>query len=806
MTATTTPGLFDEAERLRDQGDVVGAIDIYRQVVARDESHVKARSRLSGLLERRATEILDLDLDEALALYRQAWNLDRGREKLHRRYLRALRRKFAAAMLERDNESARETLRQVRELGEATPVDELRASAEGLESLSTQLPLVDLAELLDEWADSRWLVLVDTAVDLAVLPAMLRGLPDADLFSRRSLPEDDEGNLGTIVTPLIRAGTYSYEGEERTFARTDPLASRMLACLAAEMPRPPGGAAGLDVLDLMSFEVDDTFFRAANDTDQLEHLIRSGDYGLVLCVTGDGTLVDVVQALGEVTAFDLPVFELRCTRFGDYDSRPRRLAPSDRGPTAHTRAPGTDVTFHSEYSEPHSDPHSERDDAPGRSLGGRGRRVASRARQWVSRRVRGRRHSCALVAAPNPRHVSNVASIARRLDAGVEVVAAPLFGDPKLRITHRAFETLAAEHPGAAVSMRCATPAGSWASGAEDWVRRASASLEADARSAGDADDIPVIRAAEPALQRLIGERFEMMSDLARRVDLFLETMRPDVMLVSPDRASEVRVVCELARRHRIPTVFPQLVFFSESPRYKPLQADYICVLDEHHRELFVGHFGARPEQVLVTGIPRFDVILDRRERGLRPPPDDRTVLLVLQALGSQYNDTLVDLAADAVLAVGGRLVVKVHPRDTAASVRHLERRVDELLGDRGEVHWETDVHDLAEASDVVVSTFSNVVFEAAMLDRPVICANLTSAPLPVPFVEQGLAFGVETADALKNAIEDLVQSGEHRSEVRARRDAYFERNPHLLVGRASDRVARIVETLARHGRPPEPT
>src|SRR5690606_19541022 len=98
-------------------------------------------------------------------------------------------------------------------------------------------------------------------------------------------------------------------------------------------------------------------------------------------------------------------------------------------------------------------------------------------------------------------------------------------------------------------------------------------------------------------------------------------------------------------------------------------------------------------------------------------------------------------------------------------------------LQDRVRVLQDANVYELIVASDVVLTQFSTVGLEAAVLDRSTLVVNFSGATYPVDLHAMGVAEVATTEDELKQKLIDLLFDESTRSTARRRRDAYFARN-----------------------------
>ncbi|MCM3035354.1 CDP-glycerol glycerophosphotransferase family protein [Bacillus pumilus] len=156
--------------------------------------------------------------------------------------------------------------------------------------------------------------------------------------------------------------------------------------------------------------------------------------------------------------------------------------------------------------------------------------------------------------------------------------------------------------------------------------------------------------------------------------------------------------------------------------RFKRVYAsfDYIVTGSDHMREIFKSSFGLNDERFLPTGVPMTDVYYDQRQPSLKPNdfPKGKKILL--------YAPTYRDFAMDGLVLPFSKeqlqtelngdyiLLVKLHP-----AVKHLAKA-------ETDDEWIFDVSDqplypLLRACHVLITDYSSIVFEYALLEKPVL-------------------------------------------------------------------------------------
>ncbi|MGN7326067.1 CDP-glycerol glycerophosphotransferase family protein [Bacillus pumilus] len=155
--------------------------------------------------------------------------------------------------------------------------------------------------------------------------------------------------------------------------------------------------------------------------------------------------------------------------------------------------------------------------------------------------------------------------------------------------------------------------------------------------------------------------------------------------------------------------------------RFKRVYAsfDYIVTGSDHMREIFKSSFGVNDERFLPTGVPMTDVYYDQRHSLKRNDfPKGKKILL--------YAPTYRDFAMGGLVLPFSKeqlqtelngdyiLLVKLHP-----AVKHLAKA-------ETDDEWIFDVSDqplypLLRACDVLITDYSSIVFEYALLEKPVL-------------------------------------------------------------------------------------
>lgn len=297
-------------------------------------------------------------------------------------------------------------------------------------------------------------------------------------------------------------------------------------------------------------------------------------------------------------------------------------------------------------------------------------------------------------------------------------------------------------------------------------------------------------------------ERREYAAAVSKELERVYRIYRFDAVLAPSDTFFWIRAPAEWCRERGIPFVVLQKEAtippgWMEGParewgRISPFIGDHMLVSSDHHRQFWVNS-GVEPEQVVVTGQPRFDFYArpERKRswdqlgvaRPMRPtvlfltydvnaylPVIDRTGLAPWLQLRTETEQALVELAR----AQQVELLVKAHPQSAEDQTEHLNALASlagvQVLNPGG------DVRQYIANADVVVGFQSTALLEALAAGRPTVYTWWTEAALAhagelIPFHEQHDALVVARSPAeLQDAVRrGLASSPAPRSEASRR-------------------------------------
>lgn len=170
------------------------------------------------------------------------------------------------------------------------------------------------------------------------------------------------------------------------------------------------------------------------------------------------------------------------------------------------------------------------------------------------------------------------------------------------------------------------------------------------------------------------------------------------------------------------------------------MNTDLVIVSSEREKEFFVRDFKYAPEEVAVTGFPRFDALFDDKvevaTRQLMVMPTWRAWLQDPEAfVDSEYYHRWSMLLADPDFLH----LVKKHDLEVILCLHPNMRQYAEQfqnLGIRVVLQGEVDIQRLIKESGVMITDYSSVGFDFSFLHKPVLFYQFDSARFPIPHAD----------------------------------------------------------------------
>jgi len=294
-------------------------------------------------------------------------------------------------------------------------------------------------------------------------------------------------------------------------------------------------------------------------------------------------------------------------------------------------------------------------------------------------------------------------------------------------------------------------------------------------------------------------ERFLRIIDYIEIIKNVTEVEKPEIIVVMDDRSGFGKSAVATGNLLNIPTLLVQHGLINDSPVYGPSLVDKMAVFGNYTKEVLI-KLGVYEQQIVVTGQPRFDKILNnkygakkfRRQLGINE--NKRIIVWAAAPLSPSENTlTLIEIVAAVQEIEEVQLVVKFHPDDNMEWCRS---KIEEIGIKDIVLTRDGDLYELLHVCDVLITKHSTVALEAMIFDKNVITINLSSEPDGYPYAESGASVGVYKNEEILPAIKMVLNDEVARERLAENRKKFVYEHAYIQDGKATNRVADLIEEM----------
>lgn len=175
--------------------------------------------------------------------------------------------------------------------------------------------------------------------------------------------------------------------------------------------------------------------------------------------------------------------------------------------------------------------------------------------------------------------------------------------------------------------------------------------------------------------------------------------------------------------------------------KYGVLKADYYTVTSAFYKKVFEESFHADPKQILITGMPRNDLLFSvptSVKNRIHTLLGERIVIFLPTFRKCNLRDTEDGVIGNSDLSFGGnraewealdkvlhqnnvKLIIKPHPMDAAVN-RSIIKRLDNvrIINDDWLKRNGVMLYQLLESSEKLITDYSSVYIDYLLLDKPI--------------------------------------------------------------------------------------
>jgi UDP-N-acetylglucosamine 2-epimerase len=303
--------------------------------------------------------------------------------------------------------------------------------------------------------------------------------------------------------------------------------------------------------------------------------------------------------------------------------------------------------------------------------------------------------------------------------------------------------------------------------------------------------------------------------EIAKRM---IEKEKPDLNLIVNEYgdferalviAGKQRGVSTMAVQHGVFTPTKIEYIFNKEEKGKVILPDITCVFGQYYYDLLTKNSIYEPEQVVVTGQPRYDVLyhadkLYSKEKFLKRynvNPKHKIVLWTTQCHGISEEENKKNFKAVFEMMhniKNATLIIKQHPGEGGEYTKMIKKFLNKYKINAVITPKSSDTYEQIFACDLMITRHSTTAIEAVALNKPVIILNLSGEPDLVEYVKESVALGVYDEKDLKATIEKLLKDD---SELAKNRAKYIEKYLYKIDGKATERVVRLIEKMIKERR-----
>lgn len=287
--------------------------------------------------------------------------------------------------------------------------------------------------------------------------------------------------------------------------------------------------------------------------------------------------------------------------------------------------------------------------------------------------------------------------------------------------------------------------------------------------------------------------------EVVRYGELVKEVIRiekPDAIVTIDDRSPFGKTVNVISKSLGVPTLIVQHGFVGD-PIYGPICSDKIAVFGHACKDALVKR-DTNPDDVVVTGQPRFDVLINKKfDRNWiydKLNIDKKKGLIVFAStdLSDDEKEIIVHELSTAMRVFPDKqLIIKPHPSDNGAKFRDMVRKLNSDA-----IVVLDYLYEILSECDVLLTTWSTVGLEAMILDKPIIIINLMNRPDMTSYVESGAAIEVKTVDGIAQAINTVLYDSKTIERMKINREKYIRDHMYKSDGKSSERVAKLIQKM----------
>jgi UDP-N-acetylglucosamine:LPS N-acetylglucosamine transferase len=284
------------------------------------------------------------------------------------------------------------------------------------------------------------------------------------------------------------------------------------------------------------------------------------------------------------------------------------------------------------------------------------------------------------------------------------------------------------------------------------------------------------------------------ITEYAENIRNMIELERPNIVITLDECSCLGMPAVLISKSYDVPVLVIQhgAYIYSVGPAYM----DKIALWGDDMKKRLLKR-GFQPNQIVVTGCPRNDILfkaLKRRGNGKSIDITNDRGVIVFASQPSSANEHYLKMLFSAFIGMKDKqLVVKTHPRETSTSIyKHVAKSVGINI-----IITDENLTSLLKNSDLMITKTSSAALDAALLGKPVIMFDPSGRKNVPFFVEKGIAIGVYESQNLLGEINRILTDKKTREELNSSMNNFISEFMYKFDGKSSRRIANLVNELA---------
>lgn len=295
---------------------------------------------------------------------------------------------------------------------------------------------------------------------------------------------------------------------------------------------------------------------------------------------------------------------------------------------------------------------------------------------------------------------------------------------------------------------------------------------------------------------------FNVIAKIVAFITRVLNLPKPDI-IVYYTRAYICEVIILIGKQLGVPSLLLlHMGLLGNNFSNRKFLADKIAAMGPFGKKIMTQN-GFQEERVIVTGRTVYDKILRTyyskhhicAKRGINPFTN-----IVLYCTDNFPPSEAQSCAYHVCKAVkqlpNTQLIIYVH-----YSERNLKiyRNILGKLNMTAYVTQKENPFKLMSICDVLVTGYSTTALDAMLMGKPAVTFNYTEKLSPIPYAESGATWGVHDDDELLEALNQLLFNSSAIEKLRSNWSSFIFDHAYKLDGKASKRVADLMEKMCIH-------